>query len=313
MDASKTEPMNRLIQIVLFCLLSCGCSWGQQVADSTYLPPITAPMYASNMGPVVYIDAGHNNFHTRTGRYRSFAHLLERDGYRVQSYTGLFEQEKLEQCAIMVVSNALHTSNVADWFLPTPSAFTQSEIKTMVAWVKGGGSLFLIADHMPMAGAAEELAKAFGFEFTNGFVLHRQSQGQGHFTLQNGLLQAGTIQQGRNEQERVDQITTFTGQAFKIPKEASSILTFDHNYINLLPDTAWVFDATTKQYPVEGWSQGASLTFGKGRIAVFGEAAMFSAQLAGPNQIKMGMNNPVAAQNHQLLLNLIHWLDHQLD
>ena len=46
---------------------------------------------------------------------------------------------------------------------------------------------------------------------------------------------------------------------------------------------------------------------GRGRVAVFGEAAMFSAQLAGPKQ-PMGMNAPQAEQNHQLLLNVMHWL-----
>jgi hypothetical protein len=31
---------------------------------------------------------------------------------------------------------------------------------------------------------------------------------------------------------------------------------------------------------------------GTGRVAVFGEAGMFSAQLAGPNQAPMGINAP---------------------
>jgi hypothetical protein len=47
---------------------------------------------------------------------------------------------------------------------------------------------------------------------------------------------------------------------------------------------------------------------GKGRVAVFGEAGMFTAQLAGPKQTPMGMNAPEAEQNHQLVLNLLHWL-----
>jgi hypothetical protein len=46
---------------------------------------------------------------------------------------------------------------------------------------------------------------------------------------------------------------------------------------------------------------------GHGRVTVFGEAAIFSAQLAGYKQ-PMGMNAPEAKQNHQLLLNVMHWL-----
>ena len=60
--------------------------------------------------------------------------------------------------------------------------------------------------------------------------------------------------------------------------------------------------------PIAGWCQGAVMAVGSGRVAVFGEAAMFSAQLAGPNQQPMGMNAPEAKQNHQLLLNVMHWL-----
>jgi hypothetical protein len=40
-----------------------------------------------------------------------------------------------------------------------------------------------------------------------------------------------------------------------------------------------------------------------------GEAAMFSAQLVGTQQFRVGMNSPYAAHNFQLLLNIIHWLD----
>jgi hypothetical protein len=54
------------------------------------------------------------------------------------------------------------------------------------------------------------------------------------------------------------------------------------------------------------------LQHGAGRVVVFGEAAMFSAQLAGPEKIPMGMNQESATQNPQLLLNIIHWLDGKL-
>jgi hypothetical protein len=46
-------------------------------------------------------------------------------------------------------------------------------------------------------------------------------------------------------------------------------------------------------------------------LAVFGEAAMFTAQRVGKRT--MGMNNPVAKHNPQFLLNIIHWLDGVID
>jgi hypothetical protein len=60
-------------------------------------------------------------------------------------------------------------------------------------------------------------------------------------------------------------------------------------------------------------SQGAYKSNGKGKVAVFGEAAMFTAQLAGPEQRRIGMNSDLAPQNYKLVLNVIHWLDGKLE
>ena len=54
--------------------------------------------------------------------------------------------------------------------------------------------------------------------------------------------------------------------------------------------------------------QGAALPFGKGRVAAFGEGAMFSAQVSGPQRRPMGMNMPAAGENPQFLLSVLHWL-----
>ena len=161
-----------------------------------------------------------------------------------------------------------------------------------------------------IAGAAQDLAESFGFVFTNGFVFHKDnSRGPAIFSIENKGLQQNIITKGRDENETVSVVASFTGQAFQIPIKAQSILQLDDRYINMLPDTAWVFHNETKRLETDGWSQGAFSDYGKGRIVVFGEAAMFSAQLAGKEKRKMGMNNPVASENHQLLLNIIHWLD----
>ena len=45
-------------------------------------------------------------------------------------------------------------------------------MKAVRDWVKGGGSLLLIADHMPFPGAAGTLASAFGVRFrASGYSL----------------------------------------------------------------------------------------------------------------------------------------------
>lgn len=298
--------------IFLIVLILPNWSFSQQIADSTYNPIIINPEYNLGKGSVVFIDEGHHNFHTKNGRYKPFSNLLERDGYNVVAYKGVFKKNELSKGKILVISNALNEINVEDWFLPTPSAFTKSEIEDVKKWVYNGGSLFLIADHMPMAGAAENLAAEFGFLFTNGFVFDSLTNGKIYFNTKKGTLIESTITKGKDSGECVKQIVSFTGQGFKIPDDAISILKFDENYHCLLPDTAWVFNEETKKIDVKGWSQVAYKKFGKGRVVVSGEAAMFTAQLAGPEKRKMGMNSEDAKENFQLLLNIIHWLDGKL-
>ena len=302
--------MKTLIFLVIFLLPNWLFS--QHIIDTTYNPIIQNPEYELGKGPVIFIDEGHLNFHTKNGRYKPFSNLLERDGYNVIEYKSVFKKSELAKGKILVISNALN-ENVEDWVIPDPSAFTKSEINEIRQWVFEGGNLFLIADHMPFADAAKDLANVFEFEFSNGFVFDSLSGGTGYFNLKEKTLIESIITKGRDSTERVAEIVSFTGQAFKIPDDATSILTFSKNYVNFLPDTSWVFDENTTKLNAEGWSQGAFKTFGKGKIVAFGEAAMFTAQLAGSQKRKGGMNSEIAPENHQLLLNIIHWLDGKLE
>ena len=59
---------------------------------------------------------------------------------------------------------------------------------------------------------------------------------------------------------------------------------------------------------MDGWSQGAVLEFGDGRVAVFAEAMMFTSQVYVPTGEKMGLVSKGAEDNEQFLLNIMHWL-----
>ncbi|QQS34728.1 MAG: DUF4350 domain-containing protein [Ignavibacteriales bacterium] len=284
----------------------------QQFGDSTYTPKIDNPVYNYGEGPTIFIDEAHNNFHTMQGRYKPFADVLAKDGYVIKPFSTQFTVEELAGCKILVIANALNERNISDWTLPTPSAFTPDEIEQLAEWVSSGGSLFLIADHMPFPGAAMELAQRFGFRMNNGFAGDTTQLGSPDlFTLRDKTLAKNIITTGRNVSESVDSIISFTGQAFQIPGDAYSVLNFNSNFISLMPDTAWNFNDSTPKISVEGWSQGAVKKYGKGRIITWGEAAMFTAQVS--NERRVGLNTPRAKCNLQLLLNIIHWLDGKLD
>ncbi|HKK11561.1 MAG TPA: DUF4350 domain-containing protein [Flavobacteriaceae bacterium] len=302
------QHLKRILIIGFF-----GLYWSnllcQQVSDTSYDPVIHSPMYQPGTGPTVFIDEGHYNFHTKDGRYAPFAKILEKDGYQVRSYKGEFIEEYLHKGKILVIANAINKANVDDWSLPTPSAFTKEEIETLKNWVANGGRLFLIADHMPWPGANEALASAFGFTFYNGFNIDVVNPA--YFRKSNGTIPDNVITRGRDSTEAVSQIPRTEGQAFQIPPDAHPILLFSDSCLILLPDTAWEFNSSTPLKNINGWSQGAFKTYGKGKVVVFGEASMFSAQIGDDNR-KMGMNSIGAEDNHKLLLNIIHWLDDKI-
>ncbi|HYH87340.1 MAG TPA: hypothetical protein VEX60_17945 [Pyrinomonadaceae bacterium] len=292
----------------------CAVTRAQQVADPDFKPAIARPAYKQGRGPRVLLDEAHNNFHTATGRYQPFAELIRRDGYVVEGSAKPFNRESLKGARVLVIANALNERNVSDWSLPNPSAFTDEEIEAVRVWVRGGGSLLLIADHMPMGGAAEKLGSAFGVRWNNGFALpEKQGAGALLFSRDDGTLKDHTVTRGRSEDERVERVATFTGSAFQVEGVGvEPLLIFGKGIVSLTPQVAWQFTPETPRVSVEGWYQGATLRYGKGRVALFGEAAMFTAQLGGPNRVRVGMNAPEAKQNPQLLLNVLHWLSGKL-
>ena len=303
--------MVRVSLRLVLCLLLLGTVLpAQQVADDQFDPPIPHPAYKQGKGPIVAIDEAHSNFHTLSGRFQAFAKLLAKDGYRLLANTQAFSSASLKGINILVISNALHPSNAVEWKLPNPSAFTPDEIAAVKAWVEAGGALLLIADHMPMAGAATDLGKALGVEWTNGFAVEDGVQGPMFFRASDKSLREHAAVRGRRASEAVSEVATFTGSAFR-GASLEPIFVF-RKVTSIEPEVAWQFSDKTPRVPVAGWYQGATRKLGKGRIAIFGEAAMFTAQLAGPNKNPIGMNSPLAKQNPQFVLNVARWLSGKL-
>jgi hypothetical protein len=293
---------------VLLALFIASSVIAQQVPDTTFAPPVTSPSFAPGTGPVVLIDEGHNDFHTLGGRFAPFARLLARDGFVTRPHAGRFTRVALDSARVLVVSNALAERNVEDWNRPVASAFDSAEVRAVEGWVRDGGSLLLVADHMPFAGAADGLAAAFGVLLTDGFA--QDADGQMNFRLRrsDGLLRGHPITDGRGPDERVDSVTVFTGEAFRTAMPVDTLLLMPPGGVVLLPEVAWQFSPLTPRLRADGMLVGAALTHGRGRVVVFGEAAMLTAQLAGPQRVPVGMNAPEAAHHSRLVLNTVRWL-----
>lgn len=329
MTSSRQMPVATTAILVraamaLFVITCPSLAAAQQVPDSAFLPPVPRPAFAAERGPALCLDEAHRNFHTLDNRFLAFGNLARRDGFRVSPSRVPFSRDALGSCNVLVISNAEGGDGKWDTYpSPTPSAFTTHEIAAVRAWVEQGNALLLIADHMPLAGAASQLAAAFGVSFTDGFAVKRFASEAGRdssfatptlFRGTDGTLAAHPIVRGRDSTERITQVRSFTGQAFRATaKDVAPVMVLPPDFVSLEPRYAWQFSPTTPARPVGGWLQGATRRVGHGRVAFFGEAAMFSAQLGGPRRNPMGMNAPMAEQNPQFVLNVLHWLTGVID
>ena len=288
----------------------------RQTADDAWSPTVAEPAFPRGDGPLVLVDAAHGNFHTIDGRFAAFAELLELDGYRVRSADTAVTEDLLKPADVFVISNAAPGGGAARRTLPAVPAFTPDEIDVIVEWVRAGGSLLLIADHMPFPGATAGLANQFGVIFLNGFAM-KSLDGGGNlsFTLSSGSLADHEITRGRSESERIESVRSFTGQAFRFVGPVTPLMHMPDDWIVLLPYEAWEHSESTASVSARGLIQGGVLRFGSGRVAVFGEAAMFTAQSSVRNGVvrTAGMNHPLAGENAQFVLNVIHWLSGLLD
>ena len=284
-------------------LLSSVIALSQQQADASFDASVKNPAYTTTH-PKVVIDEAHFNFHTATGRYKPFADLLTNDGYSVAASKEIFTAQSLTGIDVMVIANAgAAQQSAAD---RTKPAFTEAECAAMREWVRGGGALLLIADHAPAGGAAAILGAAFGVDMSKGFTgdpinYERVALDSSwiRFSRPNKNLGDHAITRGRDATERINGVVSFTGQSLKGPNESTPLLTLSAQAYDIddpnNPDKA-------KMTSAAGRVQALALSFGKGRVVVFGEAAMLSAQ-----NRNFGMNYP-GTDNRQLVLNVMHWL-----
>ena len=307
-DSEKT--MTRVIALGLLLLGGCADPVVQQKA-ADWQPTVASPQFARDGGPRVLVDAAHGNFHTIDGRFAAFAALLRADGYRVGSAGQPVTPALLATTDVLVIANAVKGGDKAEWVLPTPPAFEPEEVAALAKWVSDGGSLLLIADHMPFPGSVAALAEAFGIAFRNGYAIKSVGEGGSLIFTRAGGLADHPITLGSKPGEQITALKTFTGQAFSAVVPVAPLLRMPDDWTVFFPQEAAKFTSTTPTESTRGLLQGAALRHGQGRVAVFGEAAMFTAQtqiLGDTVVMRMGMNDPEASQNAQFVLNVLHWL-----
>jgi hypothetical protein len=308
----------------LLVVLMNGVRAQQQVVDPDFKVVVDHPAYAGD-GPSVYFDEAHANTHTATGLYKPFAELLKGDGYRVMSSSRKFEAGTFAGVDVLIVANA-NARNFTD------PAFTEAECDAARDWVRGGGSLLLIADHAPFGTSAANLAARFGVTMGKGWVFDDSKTANGFsittqlvFSRENGLLGDHPVLRGRDPLEEIKTVRSFTGQSLTVPEGATALLKLSAT-TREAPTTADLDaeaearskdsdrgKAGSRSAPVTGRAQGLAMPFGRGKVIVLGEAALFSAQVVTlpdgdrTRVMKVGMNTP-GNDDRQLALNVLHWL-----
>ncbi len=337
------KRLKRLSCIMLTTLLFFAAALA---SAATYNFVVDNPHYPEGSGPVIAVDEGHNNFHNLQGRFEAFGELAEADGFTVQPISGAFTRESLAEVDILVTATALDAVNVAiedpdnnGWVLAfnplappdfmkglyPQSAYTDDEIAIIKEWVKDGGSLMLVTDHMPFPAAAQALAKAFGvilnnaYAFDGNFLLFAASQGQVGGNSSN-LLKFYADQEGAADSNGtlythpitngLDYVTSFTGSAFRVLPGVNyqPIMELGEDTLMHYPWNHVAYEKSPLNevsLPLgKGLLQGITMTFGEGNLAVFAEAAMFSAREFDPN----GVTHPEAPFNQDFTLNTLSWL-----
>jgi hypothetical protein len=248
---------------------------------------------------------------------------MESDGF-VVSAAPHFDVRSLRGVRILVIANAMgdfldsSTGTVRNGQMGP--AFTPFECDAVRDWVRGGGSLLLIADHVPWGDASAILARRFGVEMGLGIVMDlKHADGNPTrliYSIENGLLGDHPIRRGRNSEEQVRKVLAFTGQSLSVPANATVLLRIGNDATESFDpqDQRKVEAGIPAGTKVERRAQGIAMPFGKGRVAVFGEAAMFSAQVAtlDGKSFRVGMNVP-GNDDRQFALNVMHWLAHLIN
>jgi len=291
--------------------------------DPAFRPTLTNRAFSEGAGPVVCIDESHNNFHTAEGTYAPFADVLQKDGYVVRPFRERAHRVGVSPCEILVIADAQPPQQTGD-----PPTFDGQEVAALNEWVREGGALFLITDHMPDPDPIRELAASFGIEVHDGYVLNGAPAGPERpilFRREDGTLASDPLTEAMEGEGGLQQVATFSGSAFRVARRLDSgeggmgeagsdeppfrpILILGPGRESWAPEEYWVFDEATERIDVSGWFQGGVREWGAGRLALFSEAAMFTAQVFDGGRTLAGMNAPEAQDNVRLLRRVMRWL-----
>ena len=277
---------------------------------------------ASGSRTRILLDEAHNNlFASAASGYRSFVRLVTDEGYSVATNSAPFNAARLATSDILLITHANGAGAGAPVEQRARAAFTDAEVDAVQQWIAGGGALLLVTDHYPAGASARLLAERLGVHLSAGWtddVLHRRTLptygpvfGYLLFSRAAGLIGDHPIMNGRDRSERIDTVSTTTGESIAGPPGSAALLPLSPAALDWVPSVA-ARDERRPDQPRDfnpcpgcdtrsaaGRSQGIAFELDRGRVVVVGE---------------MGVLNDYAAKtsNRQFALNIVRWLGREL-
>lgn len=290
--------------------------WPRVTVDAAAVPPIATPVWSAD-GPTVLIDDGHLNPLTGRTGLAPLAALLRADGYRVLEDDNAGRAEVLRRTRVAIVAAALGPSGALRTVLTGTGlerlplldgdAMLGSEVETIEAWVRNGGSLLIAADPAPAGPAMAALAARFGVGLAGGTVIDRpRSVGTTPwriaFTRDAGLAAGHPILDGTGPSDRITRVVTDAAPALTTSDAVTVLLRLGPSALEVPTRDASADTGT----PVSGRAHAVALTRGRGRVVVLADAGLLTAERRSDGT--RGGLAETDSDNARFVRRLVHWL-----
>lgn len=266
-------------------------------------------------------EAHHNLFAAAASGYRSFVRLVTDEGFSVATNAAPFSSARLATTDILLITHPNGAGADAPVEQRAGAAFTDAEVDAVRQWIAAGGALLLVTDHYPAGASARILAERLGVHLSSGWtddVSHRRTLptygpvfGYLRFSRAAGLIGDHPIMNGRDRRERIEMVTTTTGESIAGPPGSTTLLLLSPTALDWVPSAA----ARNERRPDQprdfnpcpgcdtrsaaGRSQGIAFELEGGRVVVIGEMGVLIDYAAHSN-------------NRQFALNIVRWLAREL-
>jgi hypothetical protein len=259
----------------------------EQQVDLDYRTPVAAFAGARNGDGGLLVDEAHGNRHglgapDAPGTLHWLEEPARAAGLPVRSIAVPLDGQVLGDAQLLILGSASRP-------------FARKEVDAVVAWVEAGGSLLLLTDHEPFASPASELAGRLGVRFSRETVRSASSPQSARilFSRKDGSLGKHEVTRGSNK------IATYGGQALWRPGSQTERLL-------ALPEV--MISEVGQRIDTAGAAQMIAFPYGRGRVIMSGEAALFSAQRHADGS-RIGLAD-VATDNERFVVSAMRWLLH---